>query len=70
MDDIFIVEISTPKSGMANFYFFIKFLMHYSRKKTNREGGGGVGGGWVRKGISRGIKERTCGSSTGQLKKK
>ena len=48
---------------MANFYFFIKILMHYSRKKNKQTGRGGE------EGISRG-KERTCESSKGQLKKK
>ena len=42
MDDIFIVEISAP----IKYHFFIKILMHYSRKK--KQGGVGGGGG-VRK---------------------
>ena len=46
-----------PRLVWSTFY---QILMHYYRKKTNRGGDR----------ISRGIQERTCGSSRGQSKKK
>ena len=53
---------------MANFYFFIYQILNvlFQKKKQTRWGGGGGG----EEGISRGIKERTCEISKGQLKKK
>ena len=69
MDGIFIVEISTPikyQVWYGQFLIFYQILNAlFQKKNPNREGGRGG-----EEGISRGIKERTCGSSKGQLKKK
>ena len=67
MDDIFIVEISTPikyhQVWYGQFLFFYQNLNALFQKKKKKTGRGGE------EGISRG-KERTCESSKGQLKKK
>ena len=70
MDGIFIVEISTPikyQVWYGQFLIFYKILNALFQKKTQT--GRGVGGRGVRKELL-GVKERTCGSSKGQLKKK
>ena len=65
MDGIFIVEISTPikyQAWYGQFLIFCQILNAlFQKKKPNTEGVGGGGD----EGISRGIKERTCGSSKG-----
>ena len=70
MDSIFIVEISTPikyQVWYGQFLIFYQILNSLFQKKTQTGRGDGGRG---EEGISRGIKERTCGSSKGQLKKK
>ena len=76
MDDIFIVEISTPikyhQVWYGQFLFFyqnLNALFQKKKKKKTGRGGGWEWGGGGEEGISRG-KERTCESSKGQLKKK
>ena len=67
MDGItFIVEIRTPikyQVWYGQFLIFYQILNALFQKKTQTGRGG-------EEGISRGIKERTSGSSKGQLKKK
>ena len=67
MDGIFIVEISIPikyQGWYGQFLIFYQILNALFQKKTQTGRRGGE------EGISRGIKERTRGSSKGQLKKK
>ena len=70
MDDIFIVEISTPikyhQVWYGQFLFFYQNLNALFQKKKSREGGGGGGG--VRKEFL-GVKKEHV-KVKGQLKKK